>query len=76
MEGLSTIVKAKATANKAAIKLRLNEVEREKLEQYQKQDKLNAKEAKLKKDFLAISESILCLYIRKLKERHSKLVFQ
>ena len=54
MEGLSTIVKAKSTANKAAIKLRLNEVEREKLEQYQKQDKLNAKEAKLKKDFLAM----------------------
>ena len=51
---MESVVKAKTTANKAAKLIRLNDVEREKLEQYQRQDKLNAKEAKLKKDFLAM----------------------
>ena len=51
---MDAIVKAKSQATKAKQIMRLNDVEREKLEQYQKQDKLNAKEAKLKKDFLAM----------------------
>ena len=51
---MDAIVKAKSTASKASKIMHLNNMEREKLEQYQKQDKLNAKEAKLKKDFLAM----------------------
>ena len=51
---MESVVKAKQTASKVTKVIRLNDLEREKLEQYQKQDKLNAKEAKLKKDFLAM----------------------
>ena len=51
---MDSIVKAKSKANEAKKIIRLNAAEQEKLEQYQKQDKLNAKEAKLKKDFLAM----------------------
>ena len=47
---MDSVVAAKA----ASMKMSLSVVEKEKLEQYEKQDKLNAKEKKMKDDFLAM----------------------
>ena len=55
---MEAIVKAKTLSDKAASKSldskNISIIDREKLEEYQRQDKLNAKEAKLKSDFLAM----------------------
>ena len=51
---MDKIVAAKTLTGRVAARMSLSLAEKEKLEAYEKQDKLNVKEAKLKADFMAL----------------------